>query len=65
MYFHVEAGRSSKVTDLFETNSRCSKVQGLMADIGAAKGQEEPRSDGAQTNLFSLKVGWRWPMAKV
>ena len=47
----------TKVADPFESNSRCSKVQGLMADIVTAKGQEELRSDGAQTTVFFTQ-GW-------
>ena len=65
MPFRVGAGEEDEGDCLFETNSRCSKVQGLMADIVTAKGHGEPRSDGARTTVFLLKVGCRWPMAKV
>lgn len=52
------------MTDLFETNSRCSKVQGLMADIVQRKDRRNEGRMEPKRPFFLLKVGWRWPMAK-
>lgn len=45
------------MTDLFETNTRCSKVQGLMADIVQRKDRRNEGRMEPKRPFFLLKVG--------